>query len=1758
MSSRFLAPCLLLFLLVYAEITYSKVHYIRPSLDSPCPQNVSSCLTLSQFSTNFTGTDIETDNTSLFFLPGNHSLIEELYLAHGHNFSMSKYEQIVFVECTSQLGRFVISDAMSVSIKGLNFIGCGSNEVSHVTWLTIADSIFERAENKSTVLVFNDIVNANIVRSFFLSNSLEHYINTSRNYSSFDDNELLDYVYYQVIFTGPGVVYIAFSNVSIVSCRFMYNEVDIGGTLVAYNSNLHIDCSSFSNNRAYLGGVLVTLGSVINIDDSNFSQNSAENSGGVMASCNDRFSIISTNFTQNSASKLGGVMVIFEGSSFNINSSVFKCNNASYGGVIGAHSYSSVPSFLGDITTNLSYSGIVAMGKNSSFTINNTLFVNNTAFNSSFTINKSTFTYNSAESNGVGGVIYSEDHTTFTISNSMFTSNRADLSGGVIYSEDHASFTISNSMFTSNGARHENGGVIYSKDHTSFTISNSMFTSNGAWHENGGVIYSKDHTFFTISNSMFSSNRAYWSGGVIYSEYHTSFTISNSMFTSNGVHWSGGVICSKDHTSFTISNSNMDSSEAAWGGVIIIDNWASSIISNSSFDLNWGGTGGVIQNEDHGSFTISNSSFTSNRAMFAGGVINSRSYSSFNISNSEFNYNHAWKGGVAFTSAGYFTYISDFVFIKSSFTISNSSFTSNSAYWGGVIHYTVVAPKYSSFTISNSIFTSNNASYSGGVMQKMYEPSSFNFSIYDSKRTTHDINVILNDAIRNLGYSSLTISNCTFNSNWANSGRVMKVFGGELSIYNSFFSLNTVNKHGQGMIFLSQCSTHIANTTFNHNVGSIYAFSSNLNFSGYLNFNNFTEVHIVGNESIGQEGGVITTFLSTVTFAKQSRAIFFNNQAREGGAILAIESTITIYGIAIIMKNYHNNITITKSSGGGIYLKQSHIDVKGRLYLVNNSAVRGGGIYASSSTISIHTITPEIVDYPFLEQTLGILGLANNNAELGGGLYLEVDSKLRIIKLTNFYILRSSLHFYNNHADYGGAVFVADDTNSGKCSPDNECFIQILAIYYNDHQIFEHINITNIRFSMNTAAKQGSNLFGGLLDRCIPSPFNEVYLKKKIHYSGVTYLQNISNNASLDSISSLPIGLCFCNSEHKPDCSYKPPTIRVKKGEAFNVSLVAVNQVNESIDANVTASISLQGGGLGEGQQIQSIGKECKDLSYTVFSPHESETINFYADGPCGNAALSTSHRTIQFKNCTCPVGFEPLSDSKSSTKCECICDSKLLPYIAENSCNSAISSVFRVGTNSWIAYIYDTDSPGFVKYSNCPFDYCKPLTENVSINFNLPNGADTQCAYNRTGVLCGSCGTKLSLSLASSHCFPCHSHWPAVFILIFLAFMIAGVLLVTALLALNITASVGLINGFIFYANIVSAGNAAFFPSSEPSFPSVFVAWINLDIGIDVCFIDGLDAYIKTWLQLAFPIYIITLVVIVIKVSEHSPRFVRLIGRRDPISTLATLILLSYAKLLSVTISALSYATLDYHDGKRETVWLPDGNVKYFQGKHIPLVLVALLIVLIGLPYTILLFLWQWIVRASKWKYFNWTRNTRLYTFLETYHIPYKSEYRFWTGLLLVVRVALYVTASVTVSSSPQTYPLISGILIGGLILFKGMFDFRIYKKSFVHVINTLLFINLLALVLFSQFEFKRNPKKQTVVAYTSTIVTLILFIASICYHVSLLIKKKKLPEDLNEYLLTPLATNEVPCAITYSFVDAPKRDQNQQAINENERENN
>ena len=225
-------------------------------------------------------------------------------------------------------------------------------------------------------------------------------------------------------------------------------------------------------------------------------------------------------------------------------------------------------------------------------------------------------------------------------------------------------------------------------------------------------------------------------------------------------------------------------------------------------------------------------------------------------------------------------------------------------------------------------------------------------------------------------------------------------------------------------------------------------------------------------------------------------------------------------------------------------------------------------------------------------------------------------------------------------------------------------------------------------------------------------------------------------------------------------------------------------------------------------------------------------------------------------------------------------------------------------------------------------------------------------------------------------------------FIIILGAFF-AGMGLVVLLLILNLTVAVGMLNGIIFYVNIIGANRSTFFPSSSTNInaPFVFISWLNLELGFDVCFFEGMDTYWKTWLQLAFPTYVITLVTLIMIMSEHSLCLSKILAKKNPVAVLATLIMLSYAKLLRTIITALSPAILDFEGGFK-VMWLYDATVEYFNGKHIALFVIAILILLAGITFTLILFFWQCLLR--------FVTCPRLCHFIEAYHAPYVNKHHY------------------------------------------------------------------------------------------------------------------------------------------------------------------
>jgi hypothetical protein len=232
---------------------------------------------------------------------------------------------------------------------------------------------------------------------------------------------------------------------------------------------------------------------------------------------------------------------------------------------------------------------------------------------------------------------------------------------------------------------------------------------------------------------------------------------------------------------------------------------------------------------------------------------------------------------------------------------------------------------------------------------------------------------------------------------------------------------------------------------------------------------------------------------------------------------------------------------------------------------------------------------------------------------------------------------------------------------------------------------------------------------------------------------------------------------------------------------------------------------------------------------------------------------------------------------------------------------------------------------------------------------------------------------------------------------------------------------------------------------------------------------------------------------------------FGRLIGKKNPVATLATLILLSYTTLLRSIIASFSLAVLDYPDGSREVVWLPDANIKYLRGKHIPLFITAALILLVGIAYTAILFSWQWLLHHQNKTVFKWVSNQKLCQFIEPYHAPYTFKHRYWTGLLLIIRATLYLIISVVNwSNDPAVNLLVTGSVMIGLLISKGMLgnNSRIYNKWLVELLEMMNYLNITALSIAQLYVLKASSVVLNIPGYLSGTFALSLFIFVLAYH--------------------------------------------------------
>ena len=1028
---------------------------------------------------------------------------------------------------------------------------------------------------------------------------------------------------------------------------------------------------------------------------------------------------------------------------------------------------------------------------------------------------------------------------------------------------------------------------------------------------------------------------------------------------------------------------------------------------------------------------------------------------------------------------------------ESTLTVMNNTFQYNSADGGGG----VLCAQESTLTVVDNTFQYNSADHDGGVLSVLHCTLTVMDNTFQYNSADQDGGVLY------VWYSTLTVMDNTFQYNYAiySSGGVLNTGYSTLTVMDNTFQFNSAGEDGGVLYVYNAYSLYstlavLTGNTFRKN-------SANLGGIIYMGGNSIKITNNTFTDSSAVLGGAI--FMTDNSMASMYGSnIIANNTAQYGGGIAALDSQLQLFNTV-----FENN---TASYGGGLYAHNTTCNGNA-LFTKNEAFEGGGGIYASKST------------FFWTENTTVI---KSNSAIDGGGLLLSDDSKLYLQP-------NIAVHLISNHANRtGGAIKVKESNPLTYCIPStnghdvskSDCFFQIqfqMKHAYSIGSISELKNCINsldvahikIHFDNNSAVEAGSDLYGGNVDSCTLNINVKIYPV----YSGPAfsgYVFDVMTRSA--TISSDPLDICTCV-DHLINCTgfYHPEP--VYPGGTLEVPVIARGQRNGITVAVVQVIETSNNFNVSNLEISQNILNSCTPLKYTIQSCAVGSTqeMTLYAEGPCPPTKTNTLTVTVDIQSC--PPGFQ-LSEAQSI----CICVERLQQFT--NTCLIDNATVLRTqNAEFWVGY--DNKSQGIILHPHCPFDYCTSNEVYLAVD-----DSDKQCNYNRSGLMCGRCSDNLSLALGSSRCLQCSNSYLS----LLAAFAFAGIALLLLLLVLRLTVAVGTINGLIFYANIVAVNSQIFFQHQSNNVPTaltdkaltLFVAWLNLDLGIETCFYKGMDAYGKTWLQFAFPLYVWALAGMIIIGSYYSGKVAKVFGS-NPVAVLATLFLLSYAKLFRTVIAALSYTSLEYPNNSHIAVWQYDGNIPYLSSKHIPLFTAAMVfLIILFLPYMILLVLGQWLQAKSHFRILSWIKSPKIKFLLDTYHAPYTDKHRYWTGLMLLFRFVLFLISAVNALGDPSVNLLAIISTTVAILTLPTILGSRIYKTWSLGLLETSFVVNLAILAAATSY-IQRSGGTQNAATLTSVSVAFVTFTGIVIYHSVQQIKGTRLWRRVclrHDYMRVPL----------------------------------
>ena len=776
-----------------------------------------------------------------------------------------------------------------------------------------------------------------------------------------------------------------------------------------------------------------------------------------------------------------------------------------------------------------------------------------------------------------------------------------------------------------------------------------------------------------------------------------------------------------------------------------------------------------------------------------------------------------------------------------------------------------------------------------------------------------------------------------------------------------------------------------------------------------------------------------------------------------GGILLAISAFVYMDSCSITGNN-HSGLWIQPLVTSDDYHPFLALQQPAKFYITNVTVQETRYNHLNIHTCAVCILYTESVMFRDLQ-------VLNNDAFVSGMTVLT--SGIRFRGMNNL--------FYNNSNKNGGGIFIngatlllLDQPNvlvhfEANSATSKGGGIYIPSSYLGCFYYAVDTSSSRLSFHNNTAGLVGSGIYGNLFEVCNTS---------------ILEYKNRGNSEPV--ITSRPIRVCLCENGQS-QCHVNNTRLSAMPGETISVYVTLVGEQNSPSIGYIYVIY----------QENHNIWKhnhtECTqvDIRISVKDKLDRTVIfNFSAEVPTPTSELVVVEVQID----PCPFGFE-LSNKTGM----CVCSSKFLYDNTYNiDCDVAAGTITRQG-DIWIGTtspFENATSDDCITIERCPQGFCKSDTVTITAN-----DFDAQCNNNRGGWLCGNCKEGHSLIIGSNSCKKCENNR---FLSLIIVFAIGGILLTFEILLLNFTVAMATANGIIFWANIVQLYESIFFPDGKNIYIQFFLYHFNLDFGIPTCFLEEMNACLKLALQFVYPIYLWIIMGITAFICHYSKRASNVLSPRI-VPSLTTLMLLSYYKLVRIVILVLYRK--EANCGESEIIyWYYSPDIGYLGLCHSILLAVSIgIITFLIIPYTTYLLIFPLCERFERLQKLKCIRIciAKLKPFHDAYGGPYSNEFRFWVGLLLLVRLVLALVVSLS-DNNDASLSVLSITCIVLILLLSTGYVYHRKRHPHIHIFDIWTLLSLFLMAFFSAQNSDISEVITTIIASLNVLVYIVL----LCYH--------------------------------------------------------